>query len=409
MKTNKNLHLIQTDKPSRLIYNDANQLCYQSNKSYKNDRKWMHRKKFNIYITSDEEIKDGDWYIHKQINYLRVSNSTAIPMDAKKIILTDNKDLIKDGVQPIPDEFLQWFVKNPCCEEVEIKCELIEKPPKSCAYYYHYKIVIPNLKPKQDLKEIFYDYTYRDYFLAKMKDDSLVVIFTAYGKSSPLQDEFENLIDINTIAREANSKEYYDYFTQRGVKPGALCSRWRNEFKPIHKVLESNNNYDPQPIIVTLGHSKRYPNGHGMAIYNYTFDFKNNSLLSKTKEESKQELERGITITHIGKQETFEEVDEYKKNLYFKKQVMNPYPVEGYSYTAYEKGFREGYEESNKWQTEQDKNKYSEKDMKQFAFECVANFLSNNDNQVEIKLVDVIIDRLNNQFEQFKNKKDESK
>jgi hypothetical protein len=47
---------------------------------------------------------------------------------------------------------------------------------------------------------------------------------------------------------------------------------------------------------------------------------------------------------------------------------------------------------------------YSEEDMKQFAFECVANFLSNNDNKVEIKLVDVIIDRLNPQFEQFKKK-----
>jgi len=47
---------------------------------------------------------------------------------------------------------------------------------------------------------------------------------------------------------------------------------------------------------------------------------------------------------------------------------------------------------------------YSEEDMKQFAFECVTNFLSNNDNKVEIKLVDVIIDRLNFQFKQFKKK-----
>jgi DUF1680 family protein len=56
------------------------------------------------------------------------------------------------------------------------------------------------------------------------------------------------------------------------------------------------------------------------------------------------------------------------------------------------------------WQQEQNKKMFSEEDLKQFAFECVANFLSNNDNQVEIKLVDVIIDRLNNQFKQFKNK-----
>jgi hypothetical protein len=47
---------------------------------------------------------------------------------------------------------------------------------------------------------------------------------------------------------------------------------------------------------------------------------------------------------------------------------------------------------------------YSEEDLKQFAFECVANFLSNNDNKVEIKLVDVIIDRVNDKFEQFKKK-----
>ena len=65
--------------------------------------------------------------------------------------------------------------------------------------------------------------------------------------------------------------------------------------------------------------------------------------------------------------ETLEKVDENKTNLYFKKQVMNPYPEEGYAYTAYEKGFIEGYEESTKWQQEQDKNKYSEEDMIAFG------------------------------------------
>jgi hypothetical protein len=52
-----------------------------------------------------------------------------------------------------------------------------------------------------------------------------------------------------------------------------------------------------------------------------------------------------------------------------------------------------------KWQQER---MYSEEEVKQFAFECVANFLSNDDNKVEIKLVDVIIDRVNNKFEKFK-------
>ena len=38
----------------------------------------------------------------------------------KKIILTTDPDLIKDGVQAIDDEFLEWFVKNPSCESVEV-------------------------------------------------------------------------------------------------------------------------------------------------------------------------------------------------------------------------------------------------------------------------------------------------
>jgi hypothetical protein len=59
------------------------------------------------------------------------------------------------------------------------------------------------------------------------------------------------------------------------------------------------------------------------------------------------------------------------------------------------------FKDGAKWQTER---MYSEKDMKQFAFECVTNFLSNDDNKVEIKLVDVIIDRVINKFEQFKKK-----
>lgn len=59
--------------------------------------------------------------------------------------------------------------------------------------------------------------------------------------------------------------------------------------------------------------------------------------------------------------------------------------------------FKRGY-------TECKENSYSEEDMKQFAWECVANFLSNNVNEVEMPLVEVIIDRNSKQFEQFKYK-----
>lgn len=62
---------------------------------------------------------------------------------------------------------------------------------------------------------------------------------------------------------------------------------------------------------------------------------------------------------------------------------------------TYKHGFIDGAEYK-------EQRMYSEEEVKQFAFECVANFLSNDDNKVEIKLVDVIIDRVNNKFEKFK-------
>ena len=47
---------------------------------------------------------------------------------------------------------------------------------------------------------------------------------------------------------------------------------------------------------------------------------------------------------------------------------------------------------------------YTESELKQFAFECVANFLSNNENKIELKLVDIIVDRIEEQLTKFKNK-----
>lgn len=56
-----------------------------------------------------------------------------------KIILTTDQDLIKDGVQAIDDEFLQWIVKNPSCERVEVKCY----SKFNDGDFTDYKIIIP--------------------------------------------------------------------------------------------------------------------------------------------------------------------------------------------------------------------------------------------------------------------------
>lgn len=103
----------------------------------------------NIYITSDEEIKDG-YYVdltHKII--MKSVFYTSSDKNCKKIILTTDVDLIKDGVQEIDNEFLEWFVKNPSCEEVTVTNLYGDFNPIK----YEYKIIIPKEEPKQEKLE----------------------------------------------------------------------------------------------------------------------------------------------------------------------------------------------------------------------------------------------------------------
>jgi hypothetical protein len=74
----------------------------------------------------------------------------------KKIILSTDQDLIKDGVQAIDEEFLEWFVKNPSCEEVEvIKQELNTDYRSDWKQKFYYKIIIPSEEPKQEKMEFY--------------------------------------------------------------------------------------------------------------------------------------------------------------------------------------------------------------------------------------------------------------
>jgi hypothetical protein len=61
----------------------------------------------------------------------------------QKIILTTDKDLTKDGVQSIDDEFLEWFVKNPSWEEVEVEKTFVTN---SGLGYQEYAVLDSNFK-----------------------------------------------------------------------------------------------------------------------------------------------------------------------------------------------------------------------------------------------------------------------
>ena len=116
----KNIHLIPTSQPSRL-HKIGNELGLTNTPNNN-----FLAKQQNLYITSDEVVKVGDWVIEFQKNdkigeVHFINGEYVIAKDIqKKIILTTDPTLITDGVQAIDDKFLEWFVKNPSCEEVEV-------------------------------------------------------------------------------------------------------------------------------------------------------------------------------------------------------------------------------------------------------------------------------------------------
>ena len=157
----KNIHILPTDKPSRLFIDiEDNKLKITIPIGGE------HMMNQNIYITNDEEIKEGDLFItnnseifkcikNKEEQCFYSVNASILTKFCKKIILTTNTDLIQDGVEVIDDEFLQWFVMNPSCDEVETYSLGIKNEETGESCHYEYEIIIPKVEPKQLNSENF--------------------------------------------------------------------------------------------------------------------------------------------------------------------------------------------------------------------------------------------------------------
>jgi hypothetical protein len=141
----KNIYLLPTDKPSKL---------FKDNFGYYRSFEYLKRENFsnqNIYITNDEEIKEGDWGLSK-LNEVILFGRSYNEKFYKKIILTTDQDLIAEGVQDIDDEFLEWFVNNPSCENVKVN-DITTIPALQLGSpngHLMYKIIIPQEEPKQE-------------------------------------------------------------------------------------------------------------------------------------------------------------------------------------------------------------------------------------------------------------------
>jgi hypothetical protein len=161
MEVMKNIHVLPTDKPSRLLVRNDKPFILMLKEHSPFATNETHTYK-DIYITSDEKIKEGDWFYNtfndNQPKLQKRKGDWRTCFNQHKIILTTDQDLIKDGVQAIDDEFLEWFVKNPSCEEVELEVDL-SKHNGQFQTKYGWKIIIPEEEPKEEQTKCYCGHT----------------------------------------------------------------------------------------------------------------------------------------------------------------------------------------------------------------------------------------------------------
>jgi hypothetical protein len=196
----KNIHVLSTDKPSRLFVDiDDNKLKITQPLS----GEYMMNQ--NIYITSDEEIKDvrphkGKWQLEQEQILNKFPTYLTDLSECKLVIITTDQELIKDGVQAIDDTFLEWFVKNPNCEKIEIKTRYLHsyktgenfisfsKTPEFSSRNMQcikieprYEIIIPQEEPKQMSRQ-----TAVEEFIKEILQDEFFTNIAEYKKAERL-------------------------------------------------------------------------------------------------------------------------------------------------------------------------------------------------------------------------------
>jgi len=311
----KNIHVLATDKPSRLYISDYGKELNLSAYPLRNYTTGQH-----IYITNSEEIKIGDYYYLPRTNsvYKCIEDPTELNLERRlgvaKIILTTDQDLIKDGVQAIDDEFLEWFVKNPSCESVEVADIWKMGIPST---HDSYQLIIPEEEPRILTVEAFNKakISYKE-----PKQDEIMERFIANAKQQEtLEEKLAKIV----------SKEPSKFWTESDER-----ARIREEKKQhlidMMKSDEELGLYEEPKTKCYCGHTTYCDCGPEQHV-----DFINSNI---------DEFDKALKLS---KQETLEEVAE---NSFLLNKLQNSTSVEKAHYIA---GFREGV----KWQQEQSYSK----------------------------------------------------
>jgi len=223
------IHLVSTNKRSRLHLGKSGLVLCDLNfgKNTINGQ--------NIFISSDEDVKEGDWYYYKdKENYEHIFKWSSGFVDntakyGKKIILTTDGDLITDGIQAIDNEFLEWFVKNPTREFVMTLPDVrglrdIFQPTEKDLY----KIIIPQEEPKQEtLEEV--ECNNCGYLMSLTEDESVYACYNSECTSCYEEYEEEPKQETLEEAAEKYSNNFVEDESKFDIEDFIKGAKWQSE------------------------------------------------------------------------------------------------------------------------------------------------------------------------------------
>jgi hypothetical protein len=261
----KNIHVLPTDKPSRLIINWEKDLCYKS-------KPYLMEGTQNIYITNDEIVTEysiGLYFIDIYNKTRHIFSPIYINKDTiaagkfhtyinngnmcKKIIMTTDPILILNGVQAIDDTFLEWFIKNPSCEYVD----LIGLRKEKGYEFLGYEIIIPKEENHSDIdsligKKVIWDG--KEYTIIDKHNDSDFVIIDNENNSL-IGLHWDNVCIPKEEPKQCKTpldcgKVYNEELTTQTV----TCSKCGN----THTFPFGGDYYCPSPKQETLEEARKY-------------------------------------------------------------------------------------------------------------------------------------------------------
>lgn len=183
----KNIHIIPTTGASRLKSTGPSLLFFELSKQ---SLHWRHA--CYVYITSDEDIQINDWYLDtfndQRLVATDFSDHKHYGSACKKIVLTNDTELIAAGVQEISNAFLEWFVQNTTCKHVDLVA--VDLGDDKIGY----EIKKPNIKKSIDIEgETFQLVFDKKYFPQK---DILPEEDLAYWKNNCEEDYLHTPISV---------------------------------------------------------------------------------------------------------------------------------------------------------------------------------------------------------------------